>query len=581
MATPLNFTPGKYGAVFDYLDKQPSGISEYANQDLNQMADWQVPNALKDNLSLDYTPGFETEGGPVAGNWRYNTKNLPATKFGSDLSNVMLIRNQGDYDKLKNKNMAYYDPNYGFITTHQNYNDSSWEDYIPTAIMAAASAGFGSLVAPGLAAAFGQVPAQAGQMAFNLGKNYMMGSNNDSTRPTIQAQGNPMIRNNPSLDQYDPQNIPGLGMPNLDQYDPQNIPGQGMQADVVPTFFGNGPLDIAQPAVMPNTGGSGLGNIFSDAVNWFTNGGLTSPAGYLAGIGMATKQWNDADKWMDKTEQWAKDADPFGKYRAGYGDQLQRLNENPSEYLKTLPGYQAALDASSTQGIQRLIRGQQGMSNTINDITAAAGDVANKTYASESDRLAKLAGANIDPSTAARLRQAGLEGSIASQNAALGSLMAPFGSQMQQNGSGTGSGGGGIGDLIRQVSSTAGPAAAAKLAQFAKDFPELSPAQLLGLLKMPNASVGGISGDPSGVFTGHGDMPGDSYGPPSNMPSDPGADNPPTFDTDAPGTFPGVNGDIPDWDVPPPIAWDGYDNSDIFPPDFDWDSWTSNLFDLG
>lgn len=168
MAQAPNFTPGKYGAVFDYLDKQPTnvganwqssgeGATAPAQGDLSQLQQWQVSPEMSPYVSLDYTPGFETEGGPVQGQWKYNTQNLPGTKFGGDLSNVMLIRNQADYDKLKNQNLAYYDPNYGFITPHSNYDDGSWEDYIPTAIMAAASAGFGALAAPAIGAGLGLV----------------------------------------------------------------------------------------------------------------------------------------------------------------------------------------------------------------------------------------------------------------------------------------------------------------------------------------------------------------------------------------------------------------------------------------
>lgn len=561
MATP-NFAYGKYGKVFDYLDKQPSGISEYDSQNLNQMQDWQVPQELAGNLSLDYTPGFETEGGPVAGNWRYNTHNLPATRFGNDLSTIALIRNEDDYNKLRDKNLAYYDPNYGFITHHNNYNDDKWSDYIPTAIMAAASAGFGSLVGPGLAAAYGSVPAQAGQMAFNLGKGYAMGSNNESTTPTIKAQG---------LEQ---SMMPDLSQiyakrPAQARSVAEEVYGPGADMGITSNGPGN-ELNSGGPIMDNQLNYPGGSNTFDESAgnfdwgslangatqlgNWFTNGGLTSPMGYLAGIGMATKQWDDADKWTDQSEQWAQQADPFGQYRPGYGEQLQRLNENPSEYLKTLPGYQAALEASSTAGIQRLTRGQQGMSNTINDITAAAGDVANKTYASEATRLAGLAGANIDPAVAARLRQAGLEGSINSQNAALGSLMAPFGSQMQQNASGGGGAGTGSNwdSIVRAITGGSGRGAAgvisglgaANLGRIIEGGGDAARQVINSLLnqgirniQLPDgtnidvvgaARVGGDNGAPYPIRTddGFGNEPGD-WGPP-----EPGfGDVPPDFDT--------------------------------------------------
>lgn len=519
MAGSLNFTPGKYGDVFNYLDKQPKGMSEYDGQNLNQMADWQVPEHLQNYLSLDYTPGFETEGGPVAGSWAYNTHNLPGTKFGNDLSNIMLIRNQGDYDKLKNKNMAYYDPNYGFITTHSNYDDSSWEDYIPTAIMAAGTAGFGALAAPAIAAGFGAGP-WAGKAAWtlaNIGKNYAFGQNDENVTPTIQAQGleqsNPTGTNN----MYN-SNLAGLyGIPNTQ---PQDMLS-GIQDTPI---TGGGDPNLGGDS--GTFGGLDLGSL----VNRFTQGGLTSPAGYLAGIGMATKQWNDADKWMNKSEEWAQGADPFGKYRQGYGDQLQKLNENPSEYLKTLPGYQAALEASSTAGMQRLLRGQSGMSNAMDAITSAAGGVADKTYQAEAARLAKLAGADIDPATAARLRMSGMENSVNSQNAALGSLFAPLGSQMQQNASGNGSSGG-LGDLIKQIGgggkTTIGNIAdvASKLGltgneaaifnKLAANNPGISPEKLLGVLKgggLDDLGYGTIPSDDFGLDgLGYGNLPDPGY----------------------------------------------------------------------
>jgi len=642
MAQAPNFTPGKYGAVFDYLDKQPTnvganwqssgeGATAPAQGDLSQLQQWQVSPEMSPYVSLDYTPGFETEGGPVQGQWKYNTQNLPGTKFGNDLSNVMLIRNQDDYDKLKNQDLAYYDPNYGYITLHSNYDDGSWEDYIPTAIMAAASAGFGALAAPAIGAGLG-IGTQGGQMVwsgYNAAKNYAMSRPDDNGRPTSQAQANPTttgtdtMYNTPGLaqmygktrqtrdlaypqgadpgyenplpdyDQYDPQNIPGQGMyPNLDQYDPQNIPGQGIP-----------PVDLPSPVTNTGQGGGagatggnwwdGIGNV----VNGLTQGGLTSPLGYLAGIGMAKKQWDDADKWTDQSEEWAKQADPFGQYRPGYGEQLQRLNENPSEYLKTLPGYQAALEASSTAGIQRLTRGQQGMSNTINDITSAAGDVANKTYNTEATRLAGLAGANIDPAVAARLRQAGLEGSINSQNAALGSLMAPFGSQMQQNGSGGGgSPGSGIGNIVSGVKDVAG-AAAGVISKVASSFGPgvaagLQQAISLGknLFTLPDGSVIDLTGmgGGTGSLFGPGNLP-DSTENIIGLPGSAGGISDPSLDV--PGfeqpEFGGGTGSLfgpggpSDFNIPEITMPDfgGFDNTDLFPADFDWDAWVN--FDLG
>ncbi len=103
-----------------------------------------------------------------------------------------------------------------------------------------------------------------------------------------------------------------------------------------------------------------------------------------------------------------KQSDPFAKYRAGYGAQLQALEQNPAS-LTTRPGYQAGL-----QAVQRgsAAGGYLGSGNEMAALAKYGGDF----YGNEVNRLAGLAGAGATPGA----------GSVAAANLA-GQALAGFG----------------------------------------------------------------------------------------------------------------------------------------------------------
>jgi hypothetical protein len=241
------------------------------------------------------------------------------------------------------------------------------------------------------------------------------------------------------------------------------------------------------------SGGNGnptdWGKYFGQIMGTDGNGSPRDTALLLASLGMAGKQWKDAGQYMDKTTEWAKGANPFGDQRAGYGQQLAALYADPSS-LKNNPAYQFTLDAGmNALGPQQAAKGG-GYGNQARTMVDYAQGAASKVWNDETNRLAHLAGADIGPEAAARLQMAGLDASVKSQNAALGSAMFPFGSGGMMGGNGpgqnnnrTGSGGNGGGNGSGGGTGVAGTNfSAAQVAQLAKAS-GMSPAQVLNQLK--------------------------------------------------------------------------------------------------
>jgi hypothetical protein len=96
-------------------------------------------------------------------------------------------------------------------------------------------------------------------------------------------------------------------------------------------------------------------------------------------------------------------SDPFASQRQQYQEQLSRLSSDPS-YLTQLPGYKAGLEAT------RRASAAGGYNMSGNEL-AALQDYGGKTFQNESNRLAHLAGADINPMVAGR---SPLDGEIAS-----------------------------------------------------------------------------------------------------------------------------------------------------------------------
>lgn len=92
---------------------------------------------------------------------------------------------------------------------------------------------------------------------------------------------------------------------------------------------------------------------------------------------------------MNLASDASKASDPFAQYRAGYGEQLQQLQQNPSSITQT-PGWRAGLEGVDKQ---MAARGYYGSGN----MDAARSRYAGDFYQQESARLAGLAGAGQTP----------------------------------------------------------------------------------------------------------------------------------------------------------------------------------------
>ncbi len=115
-------------------------------------------------------------------------------------------------------------------------------------------------------------------------------------------------------------------------------------------------------------GGGGVGGLG-------TMLGLSSLAN--AGIGMYQ---------ANQLRQASQAADPWARYRAQYGDQLNALMQNPSQ-IQNIPGYQAGM-----QAIERSLasQGYQGSGNMMNAMANYGGQF----YQQQLANLANLAGVN-------------------------------------------------------------------------------------------------------------------------------------------------------------------------------------------
>ena len=108
-----------------------------------------------------------------------------------------------------------------------------------------------------------------------------------------------------------------------------------------------------------------------------------------------------AGSYMSKrsADKVAAASDPFAKYRGYYGEQLQKLEQNPG-LLTQRPGYQAGLDA-----IERTM-GSRGFLGSGN-LGASLFRYGGQFYNEEANRLAGLAGAGQTPG-AGQVASAGL-----------------------------------------------------------------------------------------------------------------------------------------------------------------------------
>lgn len=85
----------------------------------------------------------------------------------------------------------------------------------------------------------------------------------------------------------------------------------------------------------------------------------------------------------------AEKSDPFGPYRKGYADKLLALEANPG-LIKSTPGFLSGQDAITRQ---MAAKGYLGSGNQAGALMRFSGDF----YNNEANRLATLAGSNINP----------------------------------------------------------------------------------------------------------------------------------------------------------------------------------------
>ncbi len=172
----------------------------------------------------------------------------------------------------------------------------------------------------------------------------------------------------------------------------------------------------AAPAAPPAAGGSGTiagasPNAFGTSSTVAGGTGMTAPSGTWGTVGTAGSSTAGAGTWssfFQNPQTWrgifdvasglygmrladkARDAsDPFAPYRAGYAQQLQQLETNPS-MITQRPGWSAGISAINSSA------GATGLFGSGNEKAALArwgGDF----YNAELARLAGLAGAGQTP----------------------------------------------------------------------------------------------------------------------------------------------------------------------------------------
>lgn len=172
----------------------------------------------------------------------------------------------------------------------------------------------------------------------------------------------------------------------------------------LPGGTGGGPLDIikqlAGSALKSGGGGSG-----DNGSGWL---------GPLLSIGSGLYGLSESDKLKKLAAQSGQQADPFGPYRAGFGQQLQDLWQNPGNVTK-LPGYQAG-----EQAVQRSMaaQGYQGSGNMATALQKYGGDFFNNA----TTQLAGLSGAGFNPAAGASLNLQGNQGAIDLASRSLASI---------------------------------------------------------------------------------------------------------------------------------------------------------------
>lgn len=178
--------------------------------------------------------------------------------------------------------------------------------------------------------------------------------------------------------------------------------GTGFGGSLSPTSISSASqpsfMDMLKNILAPSGGSSNsiLGRL---ATQLGLPSGVANSVGPLFSIGSGVYNMMQADDLKKKSAQLAAQADPFGPYRAQYGNQLSTLMADPSS-ITSMPGYKAGLQAVERRGAAQ---GWNGSGNMM----AALSDYGGNFYNNAVTQLSGLAGANIGPGTGAQI---GLQG---------------------------------------------------------------------------------------------------------------------------------------------------------------------------
>ena len=156
--------------------------------------------------------------------------------------------------------------------------------------------------------------------------------------------------------------------------------------------------DIAAPAGLASTAGTaaGLGTVGAGTAA-LSGASKIIPA--LGTVATGVAGLAGANTIGNATTQAAATADPFGPYRKQYADMLAKLTADPSSITST-PGYEAGMQAVQRAGAAQ---GYTDSGNLAASLQKYGGDF----YNNEVSQLSQLAGANINPSTAAQIQATG------------------------------------------------------------------------------------------------------------------------------------------------------------------------------
>jgi len=98
----------------------------------------------------------------------------------------------------------------------------------------------------------------------------------------------------------------------------------------------------------------------------------------------------------NQLQSMAKNADPFGPYRAGFAQQLQQLMANPSS-VTSLPGYQASMQAGEQSLTRNLAsQGLTGSGTAASSLVNYGSQFEMQAFQQQLQNLMGLSGANIN-----------------------------------------------------------------------------------------------------------------------------------------------------------------------------------------